>query len=102
MGFLDKLGGLFGGEQKDDAIHLYVQCDNCGAKLDIRVDKRHDLSPDYDGDAAYFLRKEMLDSQCFKLMYAEVRFDRQYNVIASEVEGGRLISRAEYEGDQPA
>lgn len=98
MGFLDKLGSLFSGEDRgDDAIHLYVQCDRCGAKLDIRVDKQYDLSPQYEGESAYFLRKEMLDDRCFTLMYADVHFDRQYNVIASEVRGGRLISREEFE-----
>lgn len=102
MGFLDKLGGLFaGGERRDDALHLYVQCDKCGAKLDVRVDKQYDLTSDYDGEGAYFLRKEMLDAKCFTLMYAEVRFDRQYNIIASNVEGGQLISREEFEGFRP-
>ncbi len=100
MGFLDRLGSLF--EPKDDAIHLYIQCDKCGAQLDIRVDKQHDLSPDFDGDAAYFLRKEMLDDKCFTLMYAEVRFDRQYNISSADVEGGHLISREEYEAEEPA
>lgn len=97
MGFLDKLGSLLPGGEQDDAIHLYVQCGKCGAKLDIRVDKQYDLLPDYDGEGAYFLRKEMLDDQCFTLMQARIHFDRQYNVIASEVEGGHLISREEYE-----
>ncbi len=100
MGFLNKLGSLFsGGGERDDAIHLYVQCDKCGAKLDIRVDKQHDLMPDYEGGGVYFLRKEMLDDQCFTLMYADVHFDRQYNIIASEVQGGRLISREEFEAE---
>lgn len=102
MGFLDKLGDLFSGEPKDDAIHLYVQCDKCGAKLDIRVDKQYDLSPDFEGEGAYFLRKEMLDDKCFTLMYAEVRFDRQHNIISSDIEGGHLISREEYEAGEPA
>ncbi|MBS1251826.1 MAG: hypothetical protein MAG451_00860 [Anaerolineales bacterium] len=102
MGLLDKLSSLFSGETKDDAIHLYVQCDKCEAKLDIRVDKQYDLSPDIEGEGAYFLRKEMLDDKCFTLMYAEVHFDRQHNIIASDVEGGHLISREEYNVDQPA
>ena len=98
MGFLDKLGSLFSGSrQEDDAIHLYVQCDKCGARLDIRVDKQYDLLPDYEGGGAYLLRKEMMDDSCFTLMYAEIHFDRQYNIIASEVQGGRLISRDEFE-----
>ena len=101
MGFLNKLGSLFaGGERRDDAIHLYVQCDKCGAKLHIRVDKQYDLLPDYTGEAgAYILRKEMMDDKCFRLMYAEVHFDRQYNILAADVQGGRLISREEFEAE---
>jgi len=100
MGFLHKLGGLLSsGKQNDNAIHLYVECDKCGEKLDIRVDKQYDLLPDYEGGGDYFLRKEMMDGTCFTLMYAEVHFDRQYNIIASEVQGGRLISREEFEAE---
>lgn len=99
MGFLDKLGSLFSGGERDDAIHLYIQCDKCGATLDIRVHKKYDLVPDYDGEGAYFLRKEMLDDKCFTLMYAQIHFDREYNIIASEVEGGHLISREEFEAE---
>jgi hypothetical protein len=100
MGFLHKLGDLLSGRgQEDNAVHLFVQCDKCGAKLDIRVDKQYDLLPDYEGDGDYLLRKEMMDDSCFTLMYAEVHFDRQYNIIASEVQGGRLISREEFEAE---
>jgi hypothetical protein len=99
MGFLDKLGSLFSSEPRDDAVYLFVQCDKCGAKLRIRADKQYDLSPDYEGGGAYFLRKEMLDSKCFTLMYAEVHFDRQYNIVSSDVQGGRLISQEEFEAE---
>ncbi len=97
MGLLKKLGGLFGGGRpRDDALHLYVQCNKCGAKLDIRVNKQFDLSPDYETEGMYVLHKEMLDDRCFTLMHARVHFDRQYNIIDSEVEGGRLISYEEF------
>lgn len=100
MGFWDRLGSLFSGtRQEDHAIHLHVQCDKCGAKLDIRIDKQYDLLPDYEGEGDHFLRKEMMDGTCFTLMYAEVHFDRQYNILASEVQGGRLISREEFEAE---
>jgi len=100
MGFLHKLGSLLSsGKQNDNAVHLYVQCDKCGEKLDIRIDKQYDLLPDYEGDDDYLLRKEMMDGTCFTLMYAEVHFDRQYNITASEVQGGRLISREEFEAE---
>lgn len=96
MGLRDRLRGLFGGEE-DDALHFYVQCDRCGARLHIRASKQHDLLPDYERGAGYTLHKEMMDDQCFSLMYATVRLDQGYNVLTSEIRGGHFISREEYE-----
>lgn len=95
MGFLDKLGQLLSGEQRDDAIHLYVQCDKCGAQVHVRADKQYDLQRDYEGDADYVLHKEMLDDQCFTLMHGEFRFDRQYNLLSADIQGGRLVTPGE-------
>ena len=98
MGFLNKLRSLMSGSgDRDDAIHIYVQCDKCGAKLDIRVNKQYDLTSDYDDDGTRVLHKEILDDKCFTLMHAQIRFDRQYNIIDSDIEGGRMITREEYE-----
>jgi len=67
-------------------------------ELPGRGDPMRQMPPHFlAGESAYFLRKEMLDDRCFTLMYADIHFDRQYNVIASEVRGGRLISREEFE-----
>jgi hypothetical protein len=97
MGLRDRLRKFLGSEEADDALHFYVQCDRCGARLHIRVSKQYDLLPDYQGDAAYILHKEMMDDRCFTLMYATVRFDKDYNVLSAEIEGGRFISREEFE-----
>ena len=98
MGLFKKLRNLLtGGGTSDGAKHIYVQCDKCGAKLDIRVNRQYDLVPDYDGDAAYVLHKEMLDDKCFTLMHAQIQFDRQLNIIESDIEGGHLITQEEFE-----
>ena len=97
MGLRDRLKGLFGAEQADEALHFYVECDRCGARLHIRVHKQFDIMPDFEGKAAYFFRKEMMDDRCFQLMYATVWLDENYNVVDAEVQGGHFISREEYE-----
>ena len=98
MSFLKK---LFGGDDSkrssgadDQGFFLYVQCDNCGAKVRLRVHKQHDLNYTDDG---FVWVKTIIDSQCFRPMHTVVHFDRSYGVTTSELEGGRYISYEEYE-----
>src|SRR5512142_2396710 len=94
------LARLFGGKStkdSDDAIQMYVECGRCKAKVHVRLDKRHDLSQGEGG--GYFVRKEIMDSKCFRLMTAEVMFDGAYRIQTQEVQGGRLLSKEEFERD---
>ncbi len=100
MGFLKRIArALFGsseGEFRDrEGIYLYVKCGRCGAPVQVRADKRHDLQRDYDS-GGYVLRKEIMDGTCFSLMQATVRFDAAYRIIDREIEGGEFISYEEY------
>ncbi|MGC9522187.1 MAG: hypothetical protein ACP5HG_09970 [Anaerolineae bacterium] len=100
MGFLKKIvDALFGsaeGEMRDkEGIYLYIKCDRCGAPVQVRVDKRHDLQRDYDS-GGYVLRKEIMDGTCFSLMQATVRFDPGYRVVEREIEGGEFITYEEF------
>ncbi len=101
MGFLKK---LFGGGQSDrspgaddDGFFLYVQCDNCGAKVRLRVHKRHDLNV---SDEGYEWVKTIVDSRCFRPMRTVARFDRDYQMTDFELEGGRYISHDQYEAPE--
>lgn len=93
MGFLARLFGGKSTKEADDAIHLYVECGRCKAKVHVRLDRRHDLSQGEGG--GFFVRKEIMDSKCFRLMAAEVTFDSSYRVQTQEVQGGRFISKEE-------
>jgi hypothetical protein len=92
----------------DNAIHLYVRCDRCQALVHVRVDPLHDLVIEYGDDedaAGYRLIKEIMDSRCFRLMRAEVNYDRSHREVSREIEGGTFISKQEYnqltaQGDQ--
>jgi hypothetical protein len=97
VSFLKK---LFQGKPKDegdpDGIYFHVQCDNCGEKLRIRADKRHDLVRDYETGALTW-KKEIMDGRCFRLMYAEVVFDSRYRIQSQEIEGqGHFITQEEF------
>ena len=103
MGWLEKLGALFGGRapsERDDAFHIYVECDRCKSKVHVRLDRRHDISQREEG--GYFVRKEIMDSKCFRLMAAEITFDGSYRIQSQEVQGGRFISREEYDATPPS
>jgi len=102
MGLLDKLRSLFSSKPStgaDDAIHVYVECGRCKSKVYVRLDKRHDLSRGEGG--GYFVRKEIMDSKCFRLMTAEIVFDSSYRIESHEVQGGRFISKQEFEAAAP-
>ena len=101
MNFLRRLfgGGSEGNSESDPGLYLYVKCSRCGEPLRVRVDTRNELSPEY-GDmeaSGYVLRKEMMDSKCFRLMYATIHFDGRKREVSREIEGGEYISREEYE-----
>ncbi|HMO60411.1 MAG TPA: hypothetical protein PKA05_03245 [Roseiflexaceae bacterium] len=84
----------------DDAIHLYVRCDRCQSLVHVRIDPRNDLAVEYDdGDdpAGYRLVKEIMDSRCFRLMRAEISYDRGKRELARSLDGGTFITREEYE-----
>ena len=98
MGFFEKLASLFGAKSAggaDDAIHIYVECDRCKSKVHVRLDRRHDISGREDG--GYYVRKEVMDSKCFRLMIAEITFDNAYRIQSQEIQGGRFVSAADYE-----
>jgi hypothetical protein len=102
MGLLDRLKSAFSSgpsARAEDAVHIYVECGRCKSKVHVRLDKRHDLSQGEGG--GYFVRKEIMDSKCFRLMTAEITFDGGYRIQSQEVQGGRLISRQEYEAAAP-
>ncbi len=102
MGLLDAFRSLFSpkaSRETDDAVHVYAECDRCKSKVHVRLDKRHDLSRG-EGEG-YFVRKEIMDSKCFRLMTAEISFDAGYRIQSQEIHGGRFITKAEYEAEAP-
>ncbi len=104
---LKKLGGFFSGggargTGERGVFYLYVRCGKCGEKVRVRVNTGNDLSRDYDrgtGDAGsgYVLRKDIMDSKCFRIMHAEVQLDDAHRIISKEISGGQFITQEEYE-----
>ena len=102
MGLLDRWTSLFSpkpSKEADDAIHIYVECGRCKSAVHVRLDKRHDLSQGEGG--GFFVRKEIMDSKCFRLMTAEITLDSGYRVQAQDLQGGRFLSKEEFEAAAP-
>jgi hypothetical protein len=97
MGLLDRVKSMFAPTAAGDpnTLWLYVRCKRCGTPLAVRVDLRNEPSIDYEA-GGYVLHKEMMDSKCFTLMTARVRFDARRIVVEQTVDQGAFITREEY------
>ncbi len=95
MGFLDNIKSMFAPREDPNALWLYVKCKRCTTPLAVRVDLRNELSIDYE-NGGYVLRKEMMDSKCFTLMHAELRFDAKRKIVAQKLDLGEFITKEEY------
>lgn len=98
MNFLRNIFG--GGKPREagdgDALWLYVKCNKCGAPLSVRIDRRNELSRDYD-KGGMWVRKEMMDSSCFQLMFAEVHLGENGQVLERKIDRGQFLTEQEYE-----
>lgn len=72
-------------------IEYRVKCGKCGELVTIKVFPDRDLNPTYESTPAYVLRKEIMDSKCFKIMRLEVDFDSSRREIDRRVEGGEIV-----------
>ena len=99
MGFLKKLFGGGSAEKSEpqdpNGIYLYFRSKRApDAVTRVRVDKQYDLNS---ADSGYVWHKTIVDHKYFSRVHAVVYFDRGHQVTRAEVDGGELISAAEYE-----
>lgn len=97
MGFLKKLGELFGGSGKpgEMATWVTVKCHRCGEIIQARIDLRNELSAQYDedGQTTYFCRKELMGDNglCFQRIEIELTFDANRRLLQREIRGGSFV-----------
>lgn len=101
MGILKRIFG--GGREKPyvdtQGLYFYIQCGNCGSKVKLRADKQHDLNRREDG---FVWHKTAVDNRCFRQIPLVVYLDGNYQVTSHEIDGGRFITREEYDlPDEP-
>jgi hypothetical protein len=99
MNFLRRL--FSGGAQSppDNALHLYVRCARCGSPVHVRINPANDLSAEYGESevSGYQLRKEIMDAKCFRIMRAELDFDRNRRETSRTISGGEFITKEAYD-----
>jgi hypothetical protein len=101
VSFLSRLFGRAAPAGGGNVIWLYVRCERCGEKIRIRINRNTDAQPEYDENGRqthYWLRKEILGSQCPALMYVEMQLDGAGRVIEQKAERCVVITEAEYNG----
>jgi hypothetical protein len=100
MSFLRRLFAQPEAPRDERGIYLYAVCDRCGQRLRIRIDRQYDLNPRDEG--GYIWQKTLVDSRCFRPMPTVVLFDRTYQVISTEIEGGHYIDQETYNAAEHA
>lgn len=100
MNFLKKLFGSGGGSpvhREGNSAYYYLKLDRCGEVMRVRVDMNNDLSLN-DESSGYWVRK-MITSSNYKCPKAEITlyFDTNRRLDKSEIQGGHLVSREEYD-----
>jgi len=95
MGFLRKLKQLFTAAPQSPLLEVVVRCNRCKEIIHGQIHLHHDLSVQYDGDAAhYFCRKGLVGSgenRCFQQVVIEYTFDGSRDVIDRRIEGGQFV-----------
>lgn len=95
LNFFRKLQKISKTSKNIDLLTFYIECNKCKEKIKVLINKKTDLMNQYkesdEKKAAYILKKEVLGNNCPNLMYLNVEFDKDYNIIHQSVENGHSI-----------
>lgn len=83
-------------------IAIYLKDNKCNEKIKILVRKSYDIQRIYEeGEEVEFrLNKVVICNKCYNKIYVKLDFDRNYNIIKKEVNGGEIISEEEYNKEE--
>ncbi len=97
MNFLKKLFGGGNTGRDDRGTYYYVKPHRCDDILRVRVDMSNDLSLTDDG-SGYWVRK-LASSGNYKCNQVEVTlyFDNNRRLQDNELNGGKMVERADYD-----
>jgi hypothetical protein len=99
-GFLENLKNVFAGTVQSPgqqgAVRFVVQCNRCNEEITVKIRTSSDISRVYEEDggppgSVYYVRKEILGSKCNNLIYLTAYFNESFNLVSSDVTGGKII-----------
>jgi hypothetical protein len=82
----------------DDALIYYVKGHKCGAITRVRINPSSELSRD--DDDTFFVRKVVVDSQCYGRVEIVLRFDAAYREISRHISGGEFTTHEEWQAQR--
>lgn len=96
MKFLKKLfSRLLRGGTSGEIFAFSLECEKCGEKIKVRINKRTDLTSEYkdmgESGPAYALHKEALGNNCPNLIHISMEFDRNKEIISRDISGGKFV-----------
>ena len=97
MGFLKKLFSTTPQAAEDSGIYLYVKCDRCSDVVRLRLKPKYELVSEQSG---YVSNKIVVDSRCYQRMSAAFHFNQRQQLESAEIDGGELVSEADYKAAQ--
>lgn len=92
---LQKIADFISGPGKPSSgfIEYRIKCGRCGEIVTVKVFPERDLNPTYDDNGpAYILKKEVMDSKCFRMIYVEISYDSSRHEINREISGGTFVA----------
>jgi hypothetical protein len=103
MGFLKKLGSIFGGSSGGSSdsggFYLYIKCNRCGEVIETRVNLFNDLSVEYSETGsvdAYYCRKVLVGAnRCYQPIEVGLQFDSRRKLVDKTVSGGQFVDGPE-------
>jgi hypothetical protein len=106
----DRVKGMFGSSDKDpedddgEAFYLYIECDRCNDLVSVRVNRRNDLSQEFNPSTgavtSFRYQKGIVDQRCFRPIHVTLTFDSNQREEMRDIAGGRFITREEFRAAQ--
>lgn len=100
MAFFDFIKNIFSPVKNTNLLLIYLKDKKCGEKIKVLVRKSYDIQTVYEDshNAEYRLSKVVICNNCYNKINLQLDFDRGYNIINSQIDGGELITEEEFDG----
>ena len=98
-GFLKNLKNFFTAPpplSESGFLVFNIKCNRCGEEITVKIRKTSDISRIYENEdrpqgSSFYVRKEILGNKCNNLIYLTAYFGESFNLISSEISGGKII-----------